>query len=334
MYYATRSLCTLVLPCIGPGHERVDVLVEMAIGQLGEEITQIGIGFDAVHLACADQAGEAGPVAATFVMAGKERIAAVHGPRARERALWRWLETRREWWAHQIARCAALFDAIEHPDTSSFAATAQALLAGRDLKKIPIMVDILEQIFQAWAFESNNATDAGDSLEFISVAQEDGPTVEREGELAALLEGAKITADWIDGYLMAIIIAPKMITPNRWMPPLFDRVPDGMGPLELQRFLDIVMIRANGAITVAEVPANFVAQMTERGHKGQQDWATGFTLGCEKFQSSWPARSSDPNDRAIQRQISEASSGRLEPREIRIVSQWLSARHAANMTEA
>jgi hypothetical protein len=79
MYYATRSLCVFVLPGVGPGHERVDVLVEVAIGQLGEQIAQISIGFDAVHLACADEAGEAGPVAATFVMSGEECIAAFHG---------------------------------------------------------------------------------------------------------------------------------------------------------------------------------------------------------------------------------------------------------------
>lgn len=67
MYHTTRSLCILVLLGVGPGHQRIDVLVEVAIGQLGEQIAQISIGFDAVHLACADQAGEAGPVAATLV---------------------------------------------------------------------------------------------------------------------------------------------------------------------------------------------------------------------------------------------------------------------------
>jgi hypothetical protein len=39
----------------------------MAVGQLREQIAHIRIWFDAVHLACADQAGEAGPVAATLV---------------------------------------------------------------------------------------------------------------------------------------------------------------------------------------------------------------------------------------------------------------------------
>lgn len=264
----------------------------------------------------------------------RHAIAQARSPSARERALWRWLETRRGWWAHQIARSAALLDAAGHPDAASFAATALALLDGRDLKKIPIMEDILEQSFEAWAFETNEAGEDDAPMEFISVAQDDAPMAERKGEFAALLKEAKVTTDWIDGYLMAVIIAPKIITPSRWMPPLFDRVLNGMGPLELQRFLDVVMMRANGAIAAADAPKDFEDQMTQRGLKGQSDWAAGFTLGCEKFKSSWPAKSTGPNDRAIQRQISDGSKAGLCAGEIRIIAEWLGSRHAANTTEA
>jgi len=59
MYYATSSLCIVVRLGMGPRHQGIDVSVEVTLGQLGEEITQIGIGFDAVHLAGADRAGEA-----------------------------------------------------------------------------------------------------------------------------------------------------------------------------------------------------------------------------------------------------------------------------------
>lgn len=64
---------------IGPGYESVDVFGEVAIGEADEEIAQVGVWFNAVHLACADQAGETGPITAAFIMAGKESIAAVHG---------------------------------------------------------------------------------------------------------------------------------------------------------------------------------------------------------------------------------------------------------------
>lgn len=55
--------------------------------------------------------------------------------------------------------------------------------------------------------------------------------------------------------------------------------------LDLQRFLDIVTMRTHAAIAVAENPEDFAPQMTEREAQGQQDWAAGFTLGCEKFKA-------------------------------------------------
>ena len=75
----TSSVRGAGLPGVCPRHELSDVLVEMAVGQPGEQILEVGIGFDAVHLGCADQGGEAGPVSAALVMASKKRVAAVHG---------------------------------------------------------------------------------------------------------------------------------------------------------------------------------------------------------------------------------------------------------------
>ena len=94
--------------------------------------------------------------------AAREVLAEARGPRAADRALWTWLETRHNWWAHQIARCAALLDAIGDPDTESFAATAMALLDGRPLRKIPIMATIHEQIIEAWVLDDPDLrVDAG-----------------------------------------------------------------------------------------------------------------------------------------------------------------------------
>ncbi|MBA8821760.1 hypothetical protein FHW00_004118 [Ochrobactrum sp. P6BSIII] len=51
----------------------------MTVGEAGEEIAQIGIGLDVVHLASADEIGEPGPIAATFIVTRKKRITTVHG---------------------------------------------------------------------------------------------------------------------------------------------------------------------------------------------------------------------------------------------------------------
>ena len=52
-------------------------------------------------------------------------------------------------------------------------------------------------------------------------------------------EGAAITADWIDGFLMAITLAPKMIAPNRWLPEILGSAVAGLTSDSLQRFADL-----------------------------------------------------------------------------------------------
>ena len=161
----------------------------------------------------------------------REVLAAAHGARAADRALWTWLETRRDWWAHQIARCAALLDAIGDPDTESFAATAMALLDGRALKKIPIMAHIHEQTIEAWVLDDPDLpVDAGLG-DFIELAEQEEPAPEGDGELSTLLDGTDMTADWIDGYLMSVVIAPKMIAPNRWLPQILEKAAAGWSRL-------------------------------------------------------------------------------------------------------
>ena len=51
----------------------------MAVGEPDEEIAQIGIGLDAVHLAGADQAGEAGPITTALIVPRKKCVSTVHG---------------------------------------------------------------------------------------------------------------------------------------------------------------------------------------------------------------------------------------------------------------
>lgn len=261
----------------------------------------------------------------------REVLAAAHGARAADRALWTWLETRRAWWAHQIARCAAVLDAIGDPDTKSFVATAMALLDGRALKKIPIMAAIHEQTIEAWVLDDPDLPAGAGPGEFIELAEQEEPAPEGDGELSALLDGTDMTADWIDGYLMSVVIAPKMIPPERWLPHILEHVAAELDPTGLQRCVDIVMMRANSAIATADGQSDFPAEMKQRGSGGAREWASGFHAGRESFASSWPKKSVAPTDQAILRQITEARRHGLPAPGIRVVGQWLSARHAMNM---
>jgi len=77
--FVAGGLSALCFLTISPGHEGIDVAGEMTVRQLREQIIQVGVGLDAIHFTSADQAGETGLIFPTLIMAGKERIAPVHG---------------------------------------------------------------------------------------------------------------------------------------------------------------------------------------------------------------------------------------------------------------
>ena len=64
---------------MSPGHQSVDVLFEMPIGQLCLQIAQVGIGLDAVHATGSDQAVEACPTPGAVIVTCKKCIATCHG---------------------------------------------------------------------------------------------------------------------------------------------------------------------------------------------------------------------------------------------------------------
>ena len=259
----------------------------------------------------------------------RELLGQSRSPRAMESALWKWLETRRAWWARLIARGAAMLEAAEHPDADSFAATAMALLEGRDLKKIPVMADIHEQTIEAWMLDDPDMApeEAGSGIVEVT-GDPEPPRPERKGELAKLLKGTSLTPDWIDGYLMAIVIAPKLITPDRWLPILLEGAMHDLEPSNLQRFLDLVMLRANGAIALAGDSTEFERRL---GETDARQWATGFSKGCTRFKSSWPAKLTRPDDRAVQKLVAQAAETGFDTGDFRTLSQWIAARHAANL---
>lgn len=257
-------------------------------------------------------------------------LAAKRSPRALESALWKWLETRRDWWARIIARGADVLLAAGHPDADSFAATAMALLEGRDLKKIPIMADVHEQTIEAWIFDAPDIDQQTTIKELADLPA--APEPERKGELARLVKGAGVSADGIDGFLMGIILAPTMIAPNRWVPEILNSVMAALKPDTIQRFIDLIMMRATAAIEQARDNEVFVPVMAKRSKMAMRDWAGGFSHACDTFSSSWPAKSTGPDDRAMKVRISDAMALGFSAQDLRTLGQWIEARHARNVS--
>ncbi|MDZ7575062.1 MAG: UPF0149 family protein [Pseudotabrizicola sp.] len=212
-----------------------------------------------------------------------------------ETALWKWLETRRDWWARILARSADVLETAHHPDAAGFAACAMALLEGRSLKTIPVMLDVHEQTIEAWVRDD---PDFDPGLTFEELAQE-APTPEMKGEVAALLRGTELSVDWLDGYMTGVVIAPEMITPNQWLPAVLEPVLPRINPSQFQRFMDLLMIRAQTVSDVASVPDQLVAAISGRSKKGKSDWWRGFSDAVGRIRTAWPKKGMTREDRRL-----------------------------------
>jgi len=253
-----------------------------------------------------------------------------HSPRALDSALWRWLETRRDFWARLVGRAADVLAAADHPDANSFTATAIALLEGRDLKKIPVMADVHDQTIEAWLFDDPNVDQDTTLEEWVEEAEAEAPKPERKGELARLVKGSAITADWIDGFVMSVTVAPKVIAPNSWLPEILGSAVGNLTQDSIQRFADLILMRANACADQANEPAEFTGAISGRSQMAMRDWAAGFSHACGQFRSSWPAKSTAPDDRAMKQRVADAMATGFSPAELKSLGLWIAARHDRN----
>jgi yecA family protein len=253
-----------------------------------------------------------------------------YSSRSFDKALWKWLESRRDWWTHNIARSARVLVASGDGCADAFVATAQALQAGRNLPKTPIMRDIFEQTRDLWTVDGLQV----DSEIATETLPDDAqlpapPRAEKPGELRRLLQGADISADWVDGYLAAICLAPKMIAPGVWLEILLPYAMAALSEKKLQRFLDLLILRYNALSDQLSDPVAMDAVLGSMSDLDLEDWADGFSDGYESFKSAWPAKTLSKNDRAMLRHIRQVSR---EPQSrggsFALLAPWLAARAA------
>ncbi|PQO22037.1 hypothetical protein C2I36_15085, partial [Rhodobacteraceae bacterium WD3A24] len=251
-----------------------------------------------------DDWAEHHPITDSWFEDDDEVDAALHearSKRAQETAVWSVLETRRDKWARIIARSALTLQAASHPDADSFTATAQALLAGRALRKTPIMRDIVELTLDAW--HSRDAEAPAEDEEFGGAMQLPPAKPERKGELARLLKASEITPDWVEGFLTAVVIAPKPVSPRKWVEALLGAAFPGLDEDGLQRYLDILMERHNALNRATADPRAMRERLAALSEEALSQWAQGFTEAQNRFRSAWLAKTLNADDRAVIRAI-------------------------------
>jgi len=233
------------------------------------------------------------------------------------------LEDRRDRWAKFFARSSLILrhDRNAPPDAwMSFAVVAQAMEAGREMKKIPVFEDILGQTLEVAAVRAMEVLgddSERDNEEFEPPAIE----AERQGELAKLLKGSPLKPDQIDGYLTAVLIAPEFVTPNEWLMPLMEGI-EVKGHGSIQRILDILMLRY-GALDEAVILGEIGEEVRDLPQKRFQAWTEGFAQAVDGIKGAWPKRSLSRDDKQVLNMIRSAAIDDLTPALKPLLPSWL-----------
>ncbi|MCF7701537.1 UPF0149 family protein [Loktanella sp. M215] len=231
----------------------------------------------------------------------------VRTERQATQAVWAHLETQRGFWSSLFARSAAI---LRHGDGDAwleFAAVANGLDTGRALKKIPIFEMIvaltLDVAEQGDGLHSDGESSLGDSENDDDMGPDIAP--ESKGELERLLRKTPLSPDLIDGYLTAVIVAPRFVTPTDWLPPLLGGI-EFPGGNKVQRVLDIIMLRY-GDIQDGAFDGDIGSGLRTRTAERFKEWLAGFAL-ASTISAAWPKRGLSKDDQKILKLIREGGS--------------------------
>jgi yecA family protein len=236
-----------------------------------------------------------------------------------EKLIWSYLESRREFWALRILQGGLVVKGAGG-EWLSHGATAAALLDGRPLAKIPVMRQIVENTVDAFDYH-DQGTEAAVEIHFDEPA-----SAEEVSAVLAEVGMVETAPSWLDGYLTAVVIAPKVPDPNEWVGGLMEGTSGPVSQEAAQSLLHAVISRYNEiGVTLSEQgKATGITQFTD---KDLGVWARGFTYGVGMISGSWKARLLKKDDNNLLDLIGQVAAGNqlgFDPRSI--VENWVVAR--------
>jgi hypothetical protein len=240
------------------------------------------------------------------------------------------LETRRGWWARIFALSALTLKAGRAAGAADFAAVAHLVESGEPLEELPIFDSIVEaSVADREPIEWHEGEEDEGELDDAPRPPRPALTPEEPGELARILAGSELTPAWLDGYLMAVLVAPRMVRPGDWIGELMQAGPVLPDIVAAQRYLDLVTARSNATVTDLDEPERLKARVAGIAAEDMAGWARGFSRMVRRFGSAWRDKSVRKEDKAILSLIEAVGHGE-KPGEIRpLLAQWLGYRRAA-----
>lgn len=265
-----------------------------------------------------------------------------------EAEVWQWLENRREDWARRVAQMADLLVDTGHTDAERFIATALTLLDGVDLKTIPLMVEVHHRTLGHWlaSWDEDDEFDGPDGLDvdidddddfetlfggeehsdFEPEPEPEPPMPDQGGELPALLRRDGYGPSWLDGYLTAVVIAPREVAVQRWVNDVLGEVQWRLENEEFNRLLELILFRYNDLCESLDDGSMLVETLIDLPDEGTMEWCRGFHTAARRFRSSWPAKVLNKDDRAVMTRIEQAQRQPMSRSDRRLLGNWVTVR--------
>lgn len=242
----------------------------------------------------------------------REAIGRARSETGQERAVWKYLEIRRDWWARILASSAAVLKGAGDPVWQSFAAVAQALIDGASLKRLPIMAEIVDMTLEAWESRLDDDPGARGGL---------------SGDIDDMLAEAGISGPFLHGYLVALAISPCAPSTEAWLGPLLGGI-EFPGKGSVNRVMEVVIGRANGIDDEAGDTEAMAQVLRQLNTDDMRDWATGFDALVSAAPRAWPKRALAADDKRMLRAISKVAQGADDPVLPGLFPPWIAGRHA------
>lgn len=259
----------------------------------------------------------------------REILAAGTSPRFEEKQLWQYLEDRRPFWAEQCLKAALILkDTAAEDHWRSFAAAGAALLEGRDLKRVPIMEEVL-----IYTREAHGAVAEGPAAEeapgFVThIGDLPVEMVFGEAEPADLsgLGWSEEQVAWVEGFLMAVVVAPRQGDIREWMGVLLDALPEPGDEAEGEALLDELQARFDELLALTE-PESEEGPALPADEALMRHWAAGFHHAVQSGKAGWTGKKPKREDRRMLDVIGELASGQgTHSNATALVRQWVAAR--------
>lgn len=179
-----------------------------------------------------------------------------------------------------MLRAGHVLKAAGDPDWHSFAAVASALLDGHPLEDIPIMNRVFLATVDAW-HEEERRLRAGDGGHPDPLAALAAAAAWPEGDLHSAASLA-----WLDGYVVAAMLAPREPHPSEWLRALVERV-QGLGGEPNEEFLRRAPERHNEFDRSIGESGFAATALAGFGDKELAAWARGFGQGVRVLDDNW-----------------------------------------------